>query len=161
MSSLLILILNHIKLPLIFVSMMHSDGQIEHVTESATDQDLSLALRFRVAYYHSGLTPSDNHLIQDCSSRDHIQVLILSYESLCNHCPQSHSSIIMSTHFYHGHYHPFVHHPLADILHILHSPPQCHLFCPPPMQSFYTHVLLQPLPLESQLDQCIHDLLNS
>jgi len=67
----------------------------------------------------------------------------------------------MGTHFYDGHDHPFVDHPSADMLHILHSPPECHLFCPSPMQSFYTHVLFEPLPLESQLDQGIHDLLNS
>lgn len=60
------------------VSMMRVDGHAEQVIEySATDPDLSTALCFRVAYYHSTLNHSDKHLIQRCFSSNHIRVLVI------------------------------------------------------------------------------------
>lgn len=144
-----------------FVSMMRLDGRTEQAAEPTTDHDLSTALQFGVAYYHSGLEPSDKRLIRECFSRDQVQILIIARESIWDYCPEAELAVIMGTQFYDGREHRFVDYPLADMVRMLHTTPECHLFCPSRMRSFYTHVLFEPLPLESQLDQHLHDLFNS
>ena len=145
-----------------FVSMMRLEGHTERAIEVATsDSDLAMGLRFGVVYYHSGMESSNKLLIREFFSRGQVQILVISRESIWDYCPEAELAIIMGTQFYEGHEHRFVDYPLADMVHILHSSPECHLFCPTRMRSFYTRVLFEPLPLESQLDQHLYDLFNS
>ena len=113
------------------VSMMRVDGHAEQGIDCcASDPDLSTALCFRVAYYHSTLNHSDKHLVQRCFSSNHIRVLVIARECIWEYCPESELAVIMGTQFYDGHEHRFIDYPLADIVRMLHSTTACHSSVP-------------------------------
>jgi hypothetical protein len=81
-------------------------------------------------------------------------------ECIWEDCPDSELAVMMDTQFYDADEHCFIDYSIADIVCMHHSTTACHLFCPTCMQSFYTHVLFGRLPLESQVDQHMDDLLD-
>src|ERR1700677_4779260 len=112
---------------------------------------LSLILMCALHYHselhtiHSNLNHSDKQLIQQSFSANQIRILVILWECIWEYCHESGLAVIMDTQFYDAHEHCFIDYPIADIVCMLHFASACHLFCPTCMQSFYTHVLFEPL----------------
>ena len=97
------------------------------------------------------------------------QVIVAS-RSLCwSLKAHAHLVVIIDTQYYNGQVHSYVDYPITDVLHMLGRANRpkydnegiCVLLCQNSKKEFYKKFLYEPLPIESHLDQNLHDHFNA
>lgn len=140
-----------------------SPMEIDGVSEST----LAALMPHGIAYYHESLCEKDKYLVKDACTKGRIKVVVVARTSLWQFELSAPFVIVFSTHHYEGRERRFVEYPLSDIFCMLGHAQSKSTFTKAlilttnAMKPFYKHVLYENLPIESHLDQSLHDPFNS
>lgn len=140
------------------------------ILESMEDQTLAEILKTGVGYYHETLSASDRSIVEELYESGAVKVLICSKDT-CWYLPlTAHLVIIMGTQEYHGEEHRYVDYSLADMHKMIGKAgrPSADLegvavvMCQHVRKKiFYKDYLKLALPVESHLDQHLHEHFNA
>ncbi|OAF66385.1 hypothetical protein A3Q56_05891 [Intoshia linei] len=123
-----------------------------------------------IGYIHEGLTRTEKNMIEQLFNNDAIQTIVVHRKSVYNINVKAHVVVIMDTKYFDDQSRMYDDYAVLDLLEMIGkaSKPsvvgiECvaHVMCPEARRQFYNKVLLEPLPLESQLDKCLHDHFNA
>ncbi|KAJ2713418.1 Pre-mRNA-splicing helicase BRR2 [Coemansia spiralis] len=143
---------------------------VERAASGVADKALRGFLAFGVGYYHEALSAADRRVVVELFAAGAIQVLVASRSSCwALDAVHAHSVVIMGAERYSGRDHRYADYPLADVLQMMGRAARagvdeqglCVLMCMANKRDFYKKFLYEPLPLESRLDEQLHDALNS
>lgn len=140
---------------------------IDRIVFTGDDEQkyLKVTLETGIGFIHDGLTREQRNIVEKLFIEQDIQVLICD-QSLCYKLSlQAHLVIIMDTQFYNGKNHVYEDFPTTSILQmigranrpIIDQVSKCVLFCQNSKKNFYKKFLLEPLPIESNLQFNLHD----
>ncbi|CAI5971829.1 unnamed protein product, partial [Closterium sp. NIES-64] len=149
------------------------------------DEGLRHGLTFGVAYLHEGLSAVEQEVVRQLFTAGAIQVCV-AVSSLCWSIFPANLVVIMGTQYYDargggggsgggasavagGSGGGRVDYPVTDLLQMmgrasrpgLDDAGRCVIFCHSARKEYYKKFLLEPLPVESHLDQHLHDPLNA
>lgn len=144
---------------------------------------LSAILPHGIGYYHESLNSSDKQLISDRFRNGDLQVVIVSRSCLWEWNYSAPLVVVFGTHTYEGKERRFVEYPVSDIFYMIGKSQRYNnvfihdhnvnyfifssgvssamILTTNAMKSFYRQVLYESLPLESYLDQSLHDPFNA
>lgn len=133
------------------------------------DKALAESLRVGVAFYHEALSKSDRRIVKQLFDSGAVQVVVASKETCWGLPMRSHLVVIMGTQYYEGKEHRYTDYPMTDVLEMMGraSKPvegesaRCILMCQSVKKDFYKKFLYEALPVESHLDQVLHDHFNA
>ncbi|XP_014233112.1 putative U5 small nuclear ribonucleoprotein 200 kDa helicase [Trichogramma pretiosum] len=149
---------------------LHTEvSEIEPYLDHLSDRSLRETLIQGVAYIHEGLSNNDRHNVQEFFARGYIQVAVVTRELCWSLSIYSHLVVIMDTQCYNGKTHTYEDYPITDVLQMVSraNRPQidddgkCVLLCQSSKKDFFKKFLNEPLPVESHLDQRLHDHFNA
>ncbi|PKI82775.1 Brr2p [Malassezia vespertilionis] len=137
--------------------------------ERIQDEDLKACVAQGIAYYHQGLSRSDQRLLERLFSAGAIQVLVASRDAVWSLPVTAHLVLIMSLQTYEGKEHRYVDYPLTDMLQMVGKCTQpgedgssrCMLFCQANRKAYFKKFLAESYPLESRLHAYTQDFLNA
>ncbi|KHJ42995.1 Sec63 domain protein [Trichuris suis] len=122
-----------------------------------------------VGYLHEGTSENDRRIVERLFEVGAIQVVVAS-RLLCYSLQlHSYAVIIMDTQYYNGRQHCYEDYPVFDVIQMiglanrphLDQDARCILLCQSSKRDFFKKFLFEPLPIESHLDQCLHDHFNA
>jgi len=135
------------------------------VLESVKEAALRQGLAAGVGYLHSGLLKSDRQIVEGLYRDGALNVLVVPYD-LCWSLPAPcYCAVILDTVHYDGKTRAFTDYSIHDVLQMVGAasrPAQdesalCLLLCHTPKKELLKRQLHEPLPVESHLDQDLHD----
>ncbi|KAI9034250.1 Sec63 Brl domain-containing protein [Hyaloraphidium curvatum] len=146
-----------------------AEDEIAPFLSRVQDKALAESLRAGVAYYHEALSKSDRRIVKQLFDSGAVQVVVASKETCWGMPMQSHLVVIMGTQYYEGKEHRYTDYPMTDVLEMMGraSKPaegesaRCVLMCQSVKKDFYKKFLYEALPVESHLDQVLHDHFNA
>lgn len=146
-----------------------AEDEIAPFLQRVQDKALAESLKTGVAYYHEALSKSDRRIVKQLFESGAIQVVVASKETCWGMPMQSHLVVIMGTQYYEGKEHRYTDYPMTDVLEMMGraSRPvegesaRCVLMCQSVKKDFYKKFLYEALPVESHLDQVLHDHFNA
>ncbi|CAI7778033.1 unnamed protein product [Closterium sp. NIES-53] len=161
------------------------EGDLAPFLARVKDEGLRHGLTFGVAYLHEGLSAVEQEVVQQLFTAGAIQVCV-AVSSLCWSIFPANLVVIMGTQYYDargggggsgggasavagGSGGGRVDYPVTDLLQMmgrasrpgLDDAGRCVIFCHSARKEYYKKFLLEPLPVESHLDQHLHDPLNA
>lgn len=123
------------------------------------EAELMACARFGIGYFHESLSATDKDTLRSAFAQGQLlPLMILSREAVWQWTEQADVLVIMGTQYYDGREHRYVEYPLVEVARMISLTTLCTIFCPARLRRFYAQVLFEPLPIESQLDQHLHDL---
>lgn len=132
------------------------------------DQGLSQTIAFGVGICHSSLPASDRALVQKLFAEGYLKVLICSHEVHWSLNVTCQNVVVMDNVYYEGREHRFVDYDIADVMHMLGLSCQSDtgfckgfILCHTSKREYLKKVLQDPIPIESHLDQYLHDFVNT
>ncbi len=149
---------------------------------SVRESALSVLLSHGVAYYHESLHSSDKEVVKKLFKMGQLQVVVVSRSSLWEWSLNAPLVVVFGTHSYEGKERRFVEYPVSDIFYMLGKSQRypidnvnfvltndfyssgvssALILTTNSMKPFYRQVLYESLPLESYLDQSLHDPFNA
>ncbi|KAJ1733400.1 Pre-mRNA splicing [Coemansia biformis] len=143
---------------------------VEAAAGSVSDKALRGFLAFGVGYFHEALSPADRRVVARLFTSGAIQVLVASRETCwALDAVHAHTVVIMGAERYSGREHRYTDYPVPDVLQMMGRASRpgvddqglCVLMCMANKRDFYKKFLYEPLPLESRLDEQLHDAMNS
>ncbi|KAJ3274830.1 DEIH-box ATPase [Terramyces sp. JEL0728] len=137
--------------------------------ENFNDKVLAEGVKSGIAYYHEGLTRSDKRLVATLFSKNAIQVVIATRESVWGLEIQAKLVVIMGSQYYEGKEHRYIDYPVTDMLQMMGRATKtiggdvakCVLMCTTIKKDFYKKFLNEALPVESYLNHFLHDHFNA
>jgi len=130
----------------------------EALTAAGFESSLMAIIPHGIAYYHESMTDAAKEQVVQAFSEGRVQVLVVSRSSMYECSLKAALVVIMGTHQWHGQDRRFVEYQVAEIFEMLgHAEKNAELMTTTPMKHFYRQVLYETLPLESHLDQFLHD----
>lgn len=149
--------------------VLHKEGgavaYLEKVAGTVSDPTLAQALLQGVAFLHVGLSRSDRELVTSLYGKGVLGVLICP-QTMCWSVPGSaHMVVIMDTVSFDGHEHRYVDCSITDLLQMIglatrpgiDDSGKAIVLCQTPKKDYLKRLLHDPLPVESHLDQFLHD----
>ncbi|PON97647.1 U5 small nuclear ribonucleoprotein 200 kDa helicase [Trema orientale] len=133
------------------------------------DEILKKTLHRGVGFLHEGLSSLDQEVVSDLFRAGRIQVCVMS-SSMCWGVPLSaHLVVVMGTQYYDGRENVHADYPVTDLLQmighagrpLLDNSGKCVILCHAPCKEYYKKFLYEALPVESHLQQYLHDNLNA
>ena len=140
-------------------------NKLNDVITTLHDTTLVETVQRGVAFYHNGLHKSDIELINMLYSKGIITILVCTYD-ICYSIPSPASLVVvMDTVYYEGKEHRYIDISISDLLQMIgtasnpHNSDPCKavIFCQSPKKEGLAKLLHTPLPIESHLDQYLHD----
>ena len=148
---------------------------------SVRESALSALLSHGIAYYHESLHSSDKAVVRKLFQDGRLQVVVVARSSMWEWSCFAPLVVVFGTHTYEGRERRFVEYPVSDIFYMLGKSQRyfnlglsSNSYCPfssgissalilttNAMKPFYRQVLYESLPLESYLDQSLHDPFNA
>lgn len=133
--------------------------------EGLVDPTLRQALNLGIAFTYPGMAASDKLLSEALYLKGHATVLIMPSEQCWSTPVPANLVVVMDTVLYEGREHRYVNYPITDLLQMvgLASRPQqdqagrCVIFCQSTKKEYLKKLLNDPLPVESHLDQGLHE----
>ncbi len=116
-----------------------------------------------------GLTPEDRKIVEHVYNIGAIRVLVVSRALCWTLSVAAHLVIIMDTQYFEGKTHSYEDYPITDVIQMIgranrpmdDPDSKCVLMCLATKKDFFKKFLFEPLPVESHLDQCLHDHFNA
>lgn len=145
---------------------------LEPFLNKLQDKTLRETLSAGVGYLHEGISPIDRRIVEQLFEIGAVQIVVVS-RSLCFGLKlRAHLVVIMDTQFYNGKAHAYEDYSLYEVLHMVgranrrkdddfEEDVKCVLLCQSTKKDFFKKFLYEPLPVESHLDQCMHDHFNA
>lgn len=136
--------------------------------ESISDSALKEMVRYGIAFYHEILDKLDRKVIEQLYDLGIIRVVVASRETCYGLPVKCDTVIIMGSQYYEGKETRYVDYTIADVLEMMgfatklsEMAARCILMCPNVKKEFYKKFLYEALPVESHLDQLLHDHFNA
>jgi pre-mRNA-splicing helicase BRR2 len=142
-----------------------NNSKVQSVVAAVADSVLAQSLAAGVGYLHPGLPRKDREIVSQLYAEGHIGVLVCPH-TMCWSVPApAHVVVVMDTVSYDGREHRYVDYPIYDLLQMigLASRPLVDesgvavVLCQAPKKDYLKRLLHDPLPVESHLDQFLHD----
>ncbi|KAJ1920303.1 Pre-mRNA splicing [Mycoemilia scoparia] len=143
---------------------------VESHISRVQDKDLQEFLRYGIATYHETMSNNDRAIVERLFLSGVIQVIVAARESCwaLDHI-QATTVVMMGTQRYHGSEHRYVDYSIPDIQQMVGRSGRpgiddqgvCVLMCNANKKSYFKKFLEEAMPLESRLDQQLHDPLNT
>ncbi|CAG0914379.1 unnamed protein product [Notodromas monacha] len=142
---------------------------LERISSKLSDETLKETLSQGVGYLHEGLTPEDRKLVEQLYESGAVQILVVSRALCWTLSVASHLVVIMDTQYYEGKAHSYEDYPITDVIQMIgraNRPlddvdSKCVLMCLSTKKDYFKKFLFEPLPVESHLDQYLHDHFNA
>ncbi|KAK0628424.1 Sec63 Brl domain-containing protein [Bombardia bombarda] len=139
--------------------------QIKKLLERVQEEALAESLSHGVGYYHEALSQSDKRIVKHLYNNGAIQVLIASRDVCWELDCTAHLVIVMGTQYFEGREHRYVDYPLSDVLQMFGKAVQPSragrgtgvLMLPAVKREYYKKFLNEALPVESHLQNFVHD----
>lgn len=136
---------------------------VEYLDQIA-DETLKRTLSLGVGYLHEGMGPSQRHVIEALFKSGAVHVLVVSAAACWGLKVGARAVVIAGTQYYDG-----TDYAIADLLEMIgyagrpdtDAVGSCTLLCRTARKEYYKRFLFTPLPVESHLDQQLHDHLNA
>ncbi|WFD03560.1 RNA helicase [Malassezia obtusa] len=133
------------------------------------DAELRECVAQGIAFYHEGLSRSDQRIVERLFSAGAIQVIVASKDTVWTLPVSAHLVLLLSLQTYEGKEHRYVDYPLTDMLEMVGKCTQpgeegcsrCMLFCQANRKEYFKKFLAEGLPLESKLNAYTQDFLNA
>jgi pre-mRNA-splicing helicase BRR2 len=145
---------------------LHADvEQMRPLLERICEEALAEALSHGIGYYHEALSSGDKRIVKHLYDNGAIQVMVASRDVCWELDCKAHLVIVMGTQFYEGSEHRYVDYPLSEVLQMFGKATRPLedkiskgvLMVPAVKREYYKKFLNEALPLESQLQQYLHD----
>ena len=139
------------------------------VLETIKETTLAQTLAHGVGFLHDGLSKSDKSRVE-ALYRDGVIGVLVCPRDLCWSVPApAHLVVVMDTVYYEGREHRFVDYSITDVMQmlglacrpLLDDVGRCVVLCHSPKKEYLKRLLHDPLPIESHLDQFLHDHINA
>jgi len=139
------------------------------VLETIREAALAQTLAHGVGFIHDGLSKSDRSRVE-ALYRDGVIGVLVCPRNMCWSVPApAHLVVVMDTVYYEGREHRFVDYSITDIMQMLgqacrplrDDQGKCVVLCHSPKKEYLKKLLHDPLPIESHLDQFLHDHINA
>lgn len=137
--------------------------------ERIQDAELAECVAQGIAFYHEGLSRSDQRIVERLFTAGAIQVMVASKETVWSLPVTAHLVLLLSLQTYEGKEHRYIDYPLTDMLQMVGKCTQpgedgssrCMLFCQANRKEYFKKFLAEGLPLESKLNAYTQDFLNA
>ena len=144
-------------------------SKIQELTHDIREVALVQTLLQGVGFIHEGLTRGDRQRVEDLFRGGIIGVLVCPRGFCWSLSIPAHLVVVMETVYYEGKEHRFVDYNIADIIQmlgracrpLLDDIGKCVVLCYTPKKEYLKKLLNDPLPIESHLDQFLHDHINA
>ncbi|KAJ1925898.1 Pre-mRNA splicing [Tieghemiomyces parasiticus] len=151
---------------------MDEDGEEDPVADllsHVTDPALAELLAQGVGYYHETLTEGDRRVVAALFQRGALRALVAAREACWGLGLHAHTVVVMGAQYYDGREHRYADYPVPEVLQMaglacrpgVDPAGRCVLLCQSHKKDFYKKFLHEPLPVESHLDQSLHDHFNA
>ena len=139
---------------------------IASVASSLREPALQQVLAQGIGFVHSGMVDSDWNKIMDLFAKGALRILVCPSELCWKINCYSHLVVIMGTESYDGKERRHIDYPMSDLIRMMgrNTPGEsgkCVILCHTSKKESLKKLLYDPLPVESHLDSCLHDPLNS
>ncbi|KAI7862372.1 Sec63 Brl domain-containing protein [Spinellus fusiger] len=143
--------------------------EIQTILDRVQDKTLVETLEHGIGFYHEALSKQDKLIVEQLYTSGAIQVVIASRDTCWALSLHSHMVIVMGTQYFEGKEHRYADYPITDVLQMIgracrprhDDTGKCVLMCQANKKEFYKRFLYEALPVESHLDQFIHDHFNA
>ena len=137
---------------------------VAEILEQISDETLKHALSLGVGYLHEGMGSSQRRVIEALFESGAVRVLVVSAAACWGLKVGAKTVVVAGTQYYDG-----TDYAIADLLEMIgyagrpDTDPvgSCTLLCRTARKDYYKRFLFTPLPIESHLDQQLHDHLNA
>ncbi|KYK55420.1 hypothetical protein DCS_07383 [Drechmeria coniospora] len=145
---------------------LHADvEQMRPLLDRVHEEALSEALSHGIGYYHEALSLSDRRIVKHLYDKGAIQVLVASRDVCWELTSTAHLVIVMGTQYFEGREHRYVDYPLSEVLQMFGKsmrPSKAGssrgvLMLPQIKRDYYKKFLNEALPVESHLNNYLHD----
>ncbi|KAL0083538.1 Sec63 Brl domain-containing protein [Phycomyces blakesleeanus] len=143
--------------------------EIKPFLDRVQDKNLAETLEHGIGFYHEALSKQDKLIVEQLYTNKAIQVVVASRDTCWGLPLNSHMVIVMGTQYFEGKDHRYADYPITDVLQMMgracrpreDDTGKCVLMCQANKKEFYKKFLYEALPVESHLDQFIHDHFNA
>ena len=152
-----------------FVGSQTSAKTLEAVAATLREPALQQTLPAGVGFVHRGMVETDKDKITDLFDTGALGVLVCPVDLCWQVQTTAHLVVVMGTEMYDGRERRHVDVPIVDVLHVIGKASRqaldrvgkCVILCHAPKKEYLKKLLYDPLPIESHLDQYLHDPFNS
>lgn len=142
-------------------------SELAAVLEKINERALAESISHGVGYFHEALSSFDKQAVQYLFQRGAIQVLLVSRDCCWEINSTAHLVVVMGTQYFEGREHRYIDYPIAEILQMfgkagrpaLDARSKGVLLVPQVRREYYRKFLAEALPVESQLQDNLHDTL--
>lgn len=143
--------------------------EVQPLLDRIQDKTLVETLQHGIGFYHEALSKQDRRIVQQLYESGAIQVVIASRDTCWGISMSSHMVIVMGTQYFEGKEHRYVDYPMKDVLQMIgracrpseDETGKCVLMCNANKKEYYKKFLFEAIPVESHLDQNMHDHFNA
>ncbi|CAO3589811.1 unnamed protein product [Absidia cylindrospora] len=143
--------------------------EIQGTLDRIQNKGLAETLQHGIGFYHEALSKQDKQIVEQLYESGAIQVVIASRDTCWGLPLHSHMVIVMGTQYFEGKEHRYADYPITDVLQMIgracrpleDNTGKCVLMCQGTKKEFYKKFLYEALPVESHLDQLLHDHFNA
>jgi len=141
-----------------------SEAVVKQESSKIVDSLLNRTLENGIGYIHNNQSNCDKEIVEKLYRNCAIQVLVTSAEKCWGLCHTSHLVVVMGTQYYDG-----TEYSVFDLLQMIGKANRpaldensfCALFCYGPRKKYYESFLLEPFPIESQINRNLQNHFNA
>lgn len=141
------------------------DEEMEKINLHITDKLNKDLIKTGIVYIHETMLERDVMIIQDLLKMGVIKTIIATKQTCWKLTCQFYHVIVMDTQYYDGKIHSYTDYSITDILKMMGRAARplkddiakITILCESSKREFFKKFLSEPLPIESHLDQCLHD----
>ncbi|KAF2636126.1 pre-mRNA splicing helicase-like protein [Massarina eburnea CBS 473.64] len=139
--------------------------EIQPILDKVNEKALVQSLSHGIGYFHEALNSFDKRAVQHLYKVGAIQVLVVSRNSAWEIDSSAHLVVVMNTQFFEGREHRYVDYPISDLLQMFGKAGRVGsdksakgvLMVPAVKRDYYKKFLNEALPVESYLNDYLHD----
>ena len=145
---------------------LHADAaDIAPLLSRIYERTLAESISHGIGYYHEALSPSDKRIVSHLFKVGAIQVMIASRDICWEIDLNAHLVVVMGTQFFEGREHRYIDYPISEILQMFGKASRPLedkagkgvLMVPQVKRDYYKKFLNEALPIESHLQNYLHD----
>ncbi|ORX48547.1 Sec63-domain-containing protein [Hesseltinella vesiculosa] len=143
--------------------------EIQPMLDRVQNKTLVECLGHGIGFFHEALSKQDQAIVEQLFQSGAIQVVIASRDTCWSISLQAHMVIVMGTQYFEGKEHRYADYPITDVLQMIgracrpleDETGKCVMMCQATKKDFYKKFLYEAIPVESHLDQMLHDHFNT
>ncbi len=152
-----------------FLGSQVNGEEIDEVAAALREPALQQVVPAGVGFLHEGMVDSDKDTVSDLFNTGTLGILVCPIDVCWQIKSVAHLVVIMGTEVFDGRERRHVDIPIVDLLHVigrasrqtLDRMGKCVILCHAPKKDYLKKLVYDPLPIESHLDQYLHDHFNS